>query len=139
MDRITILELKIKAAEKSGKEPTRFIAEKTALEEALENWKGILAEEFCNREDYEATVYKIGQEVNSLTAVNSLLWDSEDNVRELPEVAFATQDEIVLLADFCKQIATLNDKRANLVGKISALYGEKEEVHEKIYGVRLGA
>jgi hypothetical protein len=138
MDRWTILELKIKAADKQGKDPSRFLAEKAVLDEALKNWKGILEENFIDIDGYEQRLYEIGQQVNALTAVNSLLWDAEDRVRALPEIDdIESEDQVEALAILCKDIARLNDDRADLVKKISELYGEKEEVHEKIYGVKL--
>jgi hypothetical protein len=127
IDRITILELKIQAVEKRGSDASGFQAEKTSLEEHLANWDQMLRDDYAPNETWD----KINEKKTGLTAVNSLLWEAEDQVRALPEM------EALKLAILAKRIARLNDSRSKLVGELTELYGIKGET-EKIYGVSLG-
>lgn len=123
LDRITILDLKIKAAGKLGRDDTHFVAERTSLEEALQTWAQWLRETGVSEETWQ----EIAQKKNGLAAVNALLWEAEDTVRALPE------EELTQLAQLAKRISKLNDNRADLVKELSELYGD-DVVHEKIYG-----
>lgn len=128
VDRLTILELKVQAAEKRGSDASSFLAEKTSLEEHLEKWNQMLREdEAPPAERWD----KIKEKTLGLTAVNSLLWDAEDQVRATSEM------ESIKLAQLCKRIAKLNDERSKLVGELTALYGV-EEASEKMYDTKLG-
>lgn len=127
IDRITILELKIQAVEKRGSDASLFQAEKTSLEEHLENWNQMLREDYAPNETWD----QINEKRTGLTAVNSLLWEAEDQVRILSEM------EALKLAQLAKRIAKLNDDRSKLVGELTELYGIRE-ASEKIYGVSLG-
>lgn len=126
LDRITILELKIVAAEKKEVNSSSFQAEKTELEEHLRQWDQTLKESWPD----ETVWYEIGQQRNALVAINSLLWEAEDLVRELSDL------EMSKLALLAKRIAKLNDGRAKAVQEIAKLYGVEEQ--EKIYGTRIG-
>jgi glutaredoxin-related protein len=119
---MTILELKIKAVEKLGRDATTFQAERASLEEYLANWNVYLR----TGRDSEANWDEIKQKKNGLMAVNALLWEAEDLVRTTPEL------EAIKLSQLCKRIARLNDARAMLVVELSNLYGEKA-VSEKVY------
>lgn len=121
VDRLTILELKIQAANKREVSDVHFQVEKVQLEEYL-----------SSRWDHEIKVgtsvlwEQIKEQWNGLMAVNGLLWMAEDDVRETPDT------ESFKLARLCKQIANLNDQRSKLVQKLSELYGEKVRP-EKMY------
>lgn len=128
-DRLTILDLKIRASDKLGRDATMFMAERDSLKDRIRYWEEDLT---------ESKKYEIGIEVNGLVAVNSLMWDIEDKIRAIPEVGRASEQQIRELAILCKSSARLNDSRALLTRKISEHYGEEDEVPEKIFGVRLG-
>ncbi len=121
-DRLSILELKINAAEKKRLDASNFQAEKAMLEDALLTWTGWLKEDNVDEETRD----KIAQHRNGLAAVNALLWDAEDQVRELPE------EEMSKLAQLAKRICKLNDRRAELVRGLGILYGAGNQ-QEKIY------
>jgi DUF438 domain-containing protein len=123
IDRLTILELKVQASEKRGTDATQFLAEKASLEEYLSNWDQMLREDYASGGIWDT----IAMKKTGLTAVNTLLWEAEDLVRETSDT------EALKLAQLCRRIANLNDSRAKLVAEISALYGAKETVSEKIY------
>lgn len=122
LDRISILDLKIKFGEKQGIDTARFVAEKSLLEEQMQNWTNWLREDKPPQETWDA----IGQKKNGLAAINALLWETEDLVRSVDKT------DIQTLATCCIRVYTLNDGRADLVHELSKLYGAKE-VHEKIY------
>jgi len=128
IDRMTILDLKIQVSGKKGTDAGQFLAEKASLENFMEHWDRLLKEDDQSPETYDSIrIAKTG-----LVAVNSLLWDAEEQVRILPET------EMVQLAQLAKRIAKLNDSRSALVREISSLYGAPEAVGEKMYGVSLG-
>ncbi len=133
LDRITILDLKIQAFEKKDKDASNFIAEKQSLLDYLEDWKQRLREELCYRKDAEMVDHwnQIGEKTNGLLAVNSLLWDAEDQVRATDQL------EVTKLASLCLRIVKLNDSRAVLVRELNNLY-KAEDHQEKIFGVAIG-
>jgi hypothetical protein len=133
LDRLTILSLKIQAFEKKGLDASDFEAEKQSLQDYLENWKQELRSNLCHLKEAEAidTWNKIGEKTTGLLAVNSLLWDSEDQVRA------TNQLEITRLASLCLRIAKLNDSRGVLVRELSNLY-QAGDHQEKIFGVAIG-
>ncbi len=127
LDRITILELKITAAGKKEINPSRFIAEKTQLDELLQTWTQWLKEDHVSETVWDT----IAMERNSLVAVNTLLWVAEDEIRVLPE------DELAKIGEVGLRIHKLNDSRADIVRRLSELYGAEGEVGEKIYGAKI--
>lgn len=127
LDRISILDLKIRAAEQKGIDTARFAAEKSLLEEQMLNWNNWLREDKPPQSTWDV----IAQKKNGLAAINALLWETEDTVRATHPT------DIQTLATCCIRVYTLNDGRADLVHQLSKLYGS-DEVHEKIYGAKLG-
>jgi DUF438 domain-containing protein len=119
VDRLTILELKIQAANRREVSDVHFQVEKVQLEEYLSRWDREIKKPSLQWE-------KIQESWNGLVAVNGLLWMAEDQIRETVET------EAFTLARLCKQVANLNDHRSQLVQKISEAYGEKVQP-EKMY------
>lgn len=122
LDRVSILELKIKYGEKKGIDTARFLAEKSLLEEQMQNWNTWLREDKPPQSAWDT----IAQKKNGLAAINALLWETEDMVRATDKT------DVQTLAMCCVRVYTLNDGRADLVHELSKLYGA-DEVHEKIY------
>lgn len=129
IDRLTILELKITAAGKKGISAVHFEAEKLGLEDRLEHFKACLCEDFCMDDaGLDKKLTEIAQNHNALAAVNSLLWQAEDDVRATRE------EEALKLASLCKRIAKWNDTRAQHIAILNLLYG-LEEGPEKLHGM----
>lgn len=133
LDRISILGLKIQAFEKKGKDSSNFVAEKLSLDEYLDVWKHSLKEDLCvlPESEREKIWDRINEKTNGLVAVNSLLWDSEDQVRSTSEL------QLLKLGALCLRIAKLNDSRADLVRDLNRLYNA-EDHQEKIFGTQIG-
>lgn len=119
IDRLTILELKIVAAEHKGISYVHFEAEKVALEERLAQFNECLAKDFgmFEKDKFEKRQEAIVRNRTELTAVNSLIWQAEDEVRATP------RDAAFKLAGLCKRIATWNDGRAKHIHILDRLYG----------------
>lgn len=126
MDRITILTLKIDAAQKREMNPAHFEAEKQMLEEKMQFWNAALRSDMAPQEIWD----DIAKHTNGLIAVNNLLWAAEDDVRSTSDT------EAFKLARLCKQIASWNDARAYHIGQFSALYG-MQDGPEKLYKHRV--
>lgn len=122
-DRLTILELKINAAGKSGKSPLRFVEEKSSLEHWLGGHRPEMGDPFLQR-DRET---RIEQAKKSLAAVNALIWEAIDQVVELSEV------ELSKLAMLAKRTAKLNMAREEKIRELNRLY-RAEDGEEKMYG-----
>jgi hypothetical protein len=121
LDRLSILELKIAASKKLDRDSTHFEAEKASLDEVFRNWENGLIEDCCGDEDmYDKKRETIAYNRNGLAAINALLWQAEDNVRETPDTS------VFKLAILCKQIVRLNDARAKFVRQLDLLYGIKD-------------
>ena len=121
LDRLTILDLKIEAAERVQKQELviHWKAEKVSLEERLVVFGKMMSTQTGEIKE------KIDLHINSLVALNSLLWRAEDNIRELPETA------VFRLASLCKKVASWNDGRNRNIQDLNKLYGFDQE--EKIY------
>lgn len=121
LDRVTILELKIRVALKQRKDPDQWLAEKLELEERMLQWDSLLKDDNPPVSTWEL----IKKTKEELATVNALLWDVEDEVRMLPD------EEMSKLAFVAKRMAKLNDKRMELVQKIAGIY--KAHEGEKLY------
>lgn len=110
IDRISIVELKIRAFERTGKDPYSFKDECAALEVYL-----------AARGPWLPSIDKLSHE---LSEINKLLWCCEDEVR--------TSEKAVELSITAKRIARLNDERNRLIRAINSEYG-LEPGEEKIY------
>jgi hypothetical protein len=126
LDRLAILELKIKAGDKIGQDITHFVAEKSSLQEAFNTWTGWLKADHPPQAKWD----EIAEKRNALEAMNAMLWEAEDLVRVLPE------EEMAKLAQLAKRMCRLKDVRADLVRRLGTLYGAAD-VQEKIYGTSL--
>lgn len=134
VDRLTILALKIEAAEKAKLNLVPFLAEKNSLEEYLRNWEQGVIEDFSIYGDdkvMEERLEKINKYKNGLLAVNSLIWEAQDTVRSIPDI------ELTKLAFMAKRHAKLSDARMEMVQELNELYGAGRQV-EKIFGVPIG-
>lgn len=127
IDRLSILELKIEKGGKMGKSTTHFEAEKASLQEVLSDWDMGLIDSysFSMDEELKKVVDDIAIRKNALAAINALIWDAEDGVRN-PESDYMT------LANLAKNIALWNDARASHIRKLDALFGVPGEP-EKLY------
>ena len=127
VDRLTILELKITAAGKRNAPTAELQAEQLQLQQLMREHEQAVIEDCMGDDDlWETKQNQIRIVTNGLAAVNALLWECEDNVRELPVT------EALKLAALAKQIARLNDNRATLKKELSELYGLKE-TEQKMY------
>jgi hypothetical protein len=127
LDRLTILDLKIAAARKKGIDETHFEAEQASLKEVLQNWNDGVVEDCVGRDDiYAQKKGDIASHLSALAAVNSLLWQAEDDIRATPGT------EAFKLAILVKNTARWNDARASHVRELDKLYGIKDGP-EKIY------
>jgi hypothetical protein len=133
LDRVTILDLKILAFEKKSMDATRFKAERQSLQAYMDDWKQGLREDMGHLSTQQRSERwnKIGERTTGLVAVNSLLWDAEDQVRATGEL------ELLKLGALCLRIAKLNDSRAALVRELNGLYNADDH-QEKIFGVPIG-
>ncbi len=131
IDRLTILDLKIAAADKRQINKSSFQAEKATLEEYLRSWEASLIDERAYTGRLEWVKDQIAQKKTGLVAVNSLLWEAYDNIRELSDL------EMSKLAHLAKRIAKLTDSRDQLIQNLNELYGAGKIV-EKIFGVPIG-
>jgi hypothetical protein len=124
-DRTTILELKIEAAKKKGLPTAHFEQEEEALDQYLDS------KEFCFTVYTKDKYYELRKE---LLEVNRHLWQLEDLVRSIPPMIDCHIDQVFQLARTCKQIATANDERAELVQEMNKLVGISAQ--EKNYNVQ---
>jgi hypothetical protein len=132
IDRLAILDLKIAAATEASINPIPFQAEKVSLENYLRGWESCLVEEWAwDVQKLEERQGKINRDKNGLTAVNALLWEAQDKVRELSEM------ELTKLAFLAKRIAKLSDARSEMIRELNDVYGAGKNV-EKIFGVSIG-
>lgn len=129
IDRLTILELKITAASKKYISAVHFEAEELGLKERLKHFEDCLAEDFCTKEGLFGRLTLIAESKNTLAAVNSLLWQAEDEVRATPD------EEPLKLASLCKRITKWNDVRSRHVALLNKLYNTDEgpeKLHDSV-------
>lgn len=128
LDRMTILELKIKNGQRKDMKVEGFEAERQALRDYMVQFEQGLKEDFSVREpkEYDKRCQELSEKKNGLMAMNALLWDAEDQVR------VCNQLEMTKLAGLCLRIVKLNDNRARIVRELSILYGT-EDHQEKMY------
>lgn len=109
LDRLTILALKIVHGEYAGRDTT--------------HWK----EEYYALDSTKTPSIPIVQVVE-LAAVNGALWQAEDEIRRLRALPEGRRDQwtgsvgntwVVDVANVALRIATLNDRRAELVARIN--------------------
>lgn len=128
LDRITILNLKIKYARPMFITTAHFEEEHGALEDLLATTIGGMAEK--ERRWFSD---KCGWGRELLLAVNGKLWALEDEVRELPDpnAVDVPQDKLLRLAQVAKLIAYFNDLRMKAVRDVNEAFGERGQ--EKLY------
>lgn len=124
-DRLGILSLKIVASKAQGRDIKNFEDERLALADYLKLPEGVVGQ--------------VNLAMNELDAVNEKLWKLEDEIRDLKKQWETTvkgwsgfhwsESERAIEVAFL--IPELNDKRAQLIKDIDALYGI--ETNEKVY------
>lgn len=127
-DRMTILELKIKAAKQKAKPYEHWLGEYSECEGALDRKTSILIAD---------DKVKMESLISNLRTVNGKLWDLEDRIRVYTRREFTNnssfgeceRDDIITIA---LQIPYFNDVRAQLVGHLNALEGTDTGT-EKLY------
>ncbi len=123
LDRLSILDLKIAAAQSKKIDAHHFWVEREEL--VIKCLEPILkkAEAF--------DVYEYEKLKRSLATVNQKLWNLEDEARTLPRVSDSSTAQIIRGAQLRELTTDLNDCRADLVAKLNAFFGIHEK--EKIY------
>lgn len=122
-DRLTVLDLKIHFHAKQARSTQVFVEEKEEIVEYIHShWPNHARMDCFDNFDPEI----LRGLVDELNGVNKRVWVLIDEVRALPETA------IERLAQLCKLIPDLNDKRAALVSQIDEVYGYQKSF-EKIY------
>lgn len=112
LDRLSILDLKIKAYHEAGRDSHQLCVERNELLERLKatkKRKGFGVSSACAR----------------LMEVNSDLWECETRIRERISEASA--------GVIGKRIAELNDLRNETIRKLDRAYGCETPVEEKVY------
>jgi len=117
LDRKTILHLKIDAGRRRQVSVAHFEEELAGIEAVLADW-------FDKNPGADRRAYD--EAARELAEVNRKLWGAEDEVRALPPSA---KDRLAALA---KEIPELNDRRADLVQRVNALFRVRHT--EKLYG-----
>jgi len=117
LDRKTILHLKIDAGRRRQVSVAHFEEELSGIKAALADW-------FKKNPGADRRAYD--EAARELAGVNGKLWEAEDEVRALP------RDAKDRLAELAKEIPELNDRRADLVQRVNALFRVSHT--EKLYG-----
>jgi hypothetical protein len=112
LDRISILDLKIRRFGEARQHPKGLKAERSMLVSYLQSC-------YANKNGKAGNLFK------SLAAVNSTIWECEDEIRsELTEKGAAFVG---------RRIAKFNDKRNSLIRRIDQAYKIYCDSEEKIY------
>lgn len=114
IDRMTIVELKIKAFEAKGKDPSALIRENEELRSFIKN--------LPNLKDPD----DITPNIRELAIINQDLWNLEDKIRSFGTIS--TQKTAWLGG----KIAVRNDQRISIIRKIDQAYGFTP-IEEKVY------
>lgn len=150
-DRITILDLKIKAAKERESSVVKLEAERAGLLDQFNVQQRLLADHYSDyAKTYTFELFGLSRPFNSSTTkpersleetakqlllykrivggINAQLWECEDRVRAL---SLDNQQERYLLAAVAKDIASLNDARNRTIREINGLFGYGENYSEK--------